>query len=305
MRLVKGDFDKIFKDTSDKFYSTEVLNDIKSLGSLGLLSGEGRSVTWDNVFIRVQYDDKKSVYRFEWSPYMKERIEDVRKKYIQQDLRTLAKFRNKYSFIWYDYFKTHHRKWKWLLSREEIIELLRLGDKKSYAENPRMMFKHCIDTPIQEINEYTEFKIEIEPVRKKNKIIAYEFKRYTEQDIELAATPKQINTLQEIVDRYGDTEMIVREISKLALVDADAYPFLTNLFFEIKAFEKYIQFADSFTSEGFKDVVALAIQKDNAFKAKMRELIQKKAVTPTIDDFLPQEQTTRKVEFYNWLEERE
>lgn len=99
--------------------------------------------------------------------------------------------------------------------------------------------------------------------------------------------------------------MIVREISKLALVDADAYPFLTNLFFEIKAFEKYIQFADSFTSEGFKDVVALAIQKDNAFKAKMRELIQKKAVTPTIDDFLPQEQTTRKVEFYNWLEERE
>lgn len=303
--ISKQDFDEIFEDTSDKFYSTEVLNDIKSLGSLGLLSGEGRSVTWDNVFIRVQYDDKKSVYRFEWSPYMKERIENVRKNYIQQDLRTLAKFRNKYSFIWYDYFKTHYRKWKWLLSKEEIIELLRLGDKKSYAENPRMMFKHCIDTPIQEINEHTEFKIEIEPVRKKNKIVAYEFKRYTEQGLELTATPKQINTLQEIVNRYGDTGMIAREVSEFAIVDADAVPYLIGLLFEIKGFEKYIQAADSFTCESFKDVVALAIAKDNAFKVKMRELIQKKADAPTIDDFLPQEQTSRKVEFYNWLDERE
>ena len=57
--------------------------------------------------------------------------------------------------------------------------------------------------------------------------------------------------------------------------------------------------------QSFKDVVALAIAKDNAFKVKMRELIQKKADAPTIDDFLPQEQTSRKVEFYNWLDERE
>ena len=87
--------------------------------------------------------------------------------------------------------------------------------------------------------------------------------------------------------------------------DADAYPFLTELLFDIKTFKKYIQGADSFTSESFKDVVKLAIAKDNAFKKKMRELIQKKADTPTIDDFLPQQEEPQKVVFYNWLDERE
>lgn len=64
--------------------------------------------------------------------------------------------------------------------------------------------------------------------------------------------------------------------------------------------------ADTFTAEAFKDVVALAIRKDNEFKAKIRELYNRKADKPTIDDFI-QEQTTTAAKpiFYNWLDERE
>lgn len=305
--ISKSDFDEIFHDTSDKFYSADVVNDVKALGSLGLLSGEGRSVTWDSVFIRVQYDDKNSVYRFEWSPYMKERIENVRKNYIQQDLKTLAHFKNKYSFIWYDYFKTNYRQWKWILAKEEIIKLLRLEGKKSYIENPSMMFKHCIETPINELNEHTEFKITIVPIRQKNKITAYEFSRYTEQGIELSATSKQIATLQEIVNRYGDAPLITREIANLAIYDAEAVPYLIGLFYEIQSFKNLIEGADKFTSESFKDIVALAIQKDNAFKAKFNEVRTRIQERPTIDVFLEnkEQHDKPKSEFYNWLEERE
>lgn len=304
--ISKVDFDEIFKDTSDKFYSGEVVSDVKALGTLGLLSGEGRSVTWDTVFIRVQYDDKKSIYRFEWSPYMKERIEDVRKNYIQQDLKTLAQFKNKYSFIFYDYFKSNYRQWKWTLTKEEVMDLLRVANIKTYINHHAVFFKQCIEVPVKEINEHTEYHITVDVIKKGRVVVGYEFKRFTDKAVIYSVSEKQLNVLKEIVDRYGDTTMLVREISSFAIIDADAIPFLTNLLFDIQNYQRFIQGADSFTSESFKDVVAMAIQKDNTFKAKMRELIQKKTDKPTIDDFLPQELTSKKkAPFYNWLEERE
>ena len=302
--ISKTDFDEIFIDSSDKFYSADVIHDIKALGGLGLLSGEGRSVTWDSVFIRVQYDDKKSVYRFEWSPYMKERIEDVRKNYVQQDLRTLAHFKNKYSFILYDYFKSNYRQWKWQLTKEEVMNLLRVADKKTYISHHAVFFKQCIEVPLKEINEYTEYRITVNVIKKGRIVVGYEFKRYVEEDVVLMVSEKQKDVLKEIADRYGDTGMIMREIASFAVIDSDAVPYLTDLFFEIQAFKRYIAVADTFTAESFKDVVALAIQKDNEFKAKIRELYELKGNKSTIDDFI-QEQAATKPIFYNWLEERE
>lgn len=305
--ISKADFDEIFKDTSDKFYSADVVSDVKALGSLGLLSGEGRSVTWDSVFIRVQYDDKDSVYRFEWSPYMKERIEDVRKNYIQQDLRTLAHFKNKYSFILYDYFKTNYRQYKWVMTKEEVMALLRVSNKKTYINHHSVFFKQCIETPLNEINEHTEYHITVTPIKEGRVVVGYEFKRKTEHGVEWSVTPKQIETLQEIVDRYGDTPLITREIANLAIYDAEAVPYLIGLFYEIQSFKNLIERADTFTSESFKDIVALAIQKDNAFKAKFSEVRTRIQERPTIDVFLENKERhdKPKSEFYNWLEERE
>jgi len=301
----KGEYGSIFKDDTDNFYSSDVKADIVALGSLGLLSDTDSTITWKTVFISVQYDKKINKYRFDWSPLMLEHVRDIQQNYIQQDLQVLALFKNKYSFIWYDFFKSNYHQWKWKVSKDEVINLLRLENKKSYLEKHSMMYKQCIEAPLKELNEFTEYHVTCEVIKKGRIVVGYEFKRYQESEVEYTVSEKQINTLQEIVDRYGDTAMLAREVSKFAIVYADAVPFLMDLLFEIKTFERYIQAADSFTSESFKDVVALAIKKDNIFKAKMRELTQKRADTPTIDDFLPQEQPKKKVPFYNWLDERE
>jgi len=302
--ISKADFDEIFEDTSDKFYSLDVVSDVRALGGLGLLSGEGRSVTWDNVFIRVQYDDTRSVYRFEWSPYMKDRIENVRKNYIQQDLKTLAHFKNKYSFIWYDYFKSNFRQWKWKMTKDELINLLRLENKESYLRNQTMLSKHCIELPLKELNEFTEYKITYETIKKGRAVIGYEFKRFTEKEVVLTVSKKQLDVLKEIIDRYGDTGAIMQEIASFAVVDAEAVPYLTQLYFDIQGFKRFIAASDAYTAEAFKDIVALAIKKDNEFKAKVRGLYELKAHKPKIDDFI-QEQAATKPIFYNWLEERE
>lgn len=64
----------------------------------------------------------------------------------------------------------------------------------------------------------------------------------------------------------------MQEIASFAFVNADAMPCLIQLYFNIQGFKRYITVADTFTAEAFKDAVALAIQKDNEFKAKVREL---------------------------------
>lgn len=300
----KADYDAIFKENNDNFFGVEVRTDIQALGSLGMQKSNKKEVVWRSVFVEVKYDKELSVYRFWWSPLMMEHVKNIQRSYIQQDLQVLAHFKNKYSFIWYDYFKSNFRQWKWQLSREELINLLRLENKKSYLRNHPMLLKQCIELPLQELNEFTEFKITVDTIKKGRVVVGYEFKRFTEKEVVLTVSQKQLDVLKEIVDRYGDTGAIIREIASFAVVNADAVPYLTELFFEIQAFKRYIAAADTFTAESFRDVVALAIQKDNEFKAKLRELYDLKTNKLTIDAGM-QEQAATKPIFYNWLDERE
>ena len=306
--ITKKQYDELFLDDTDHFYSASVVEDIEKLIGLNIQTETEYKMIWDTVFLRVEYDKKEKTYRFKWSPYMKGRIENVQKNYIKQDLKTLANFKNKYSFILYDYFKSNHRQWKWILTKSEITELLRVVDVKSYQTNQTMFYKQCIETPIGEINKYTEYRIEITQIRgERNKVVAYEFRRYTEQAIELSVTIKQIETLQEIVDRYGDTPLMMREISKIGLFDGEGAQELTELFFGIQDFKNQLADAELFTSDSFKDFVAIAIQKDNAFKYRWRSIKQRLKDKPTIDLFLENEEqaTVPKSVFYNWLDERE
>lgn len=305
----KSEYSDIFKDDSDKFYSSNVREDINALGSLGMQYSTEKAEIWRSVFLETCYNKENGTYKFTWSPLVMEHVKNVKKNYIQQDLKILALFKNKYTFIWYDFFKSNHRQWKWQISKEELIAQLRLEDKKSYLRNHTMLYKHCIELPLHELNEFTEYNVTCKILKKGSQIIGYEFLRYTEKTVELGVSEAQINVLKEIVDRYGDSPTIMREIAKFATYDADSVPYLMDLFFEIQNFKKFITLADSYTADSFKEIVALAIKKDNQFKMKLRELYDLKASKPTIYEFIEDKNDdnvqSKKVGFYNWLEERE
>lgn len=307
----RAEYDEIFHDDSDKFYAADVKTDVQSLGSLGMQVSTTVKEAWRSVFLEVAYDKKSKTYKFIWSPLMKEHVQDVKKNYIQQDLKTLAHFKNKYSFIWYDFFKSNFRQWKWKVSKEAVINLLRLENKKSYLEHHNMMFKQCIKSAFDELNEFTEYKLDCEIIRQGRTVIGYEFTRITDKKVEVGVSEAQLNVLREIVDRYGDKPALMREIASFAIYDVDAVPYLINLYYDIQTFNRFIAVADSYTQESFSEVVQVAIKKDNAFKAKLREVYRTKSDRPIIDEFLQElekdkENPKRKVpEFYNWLDERE
>ena len=303
----KEEYEAIFKDDSDKFYSEDVRKDVQALGSLGMQESNENEEVWRSVFLEVRYNKKSSTYRFIFSPLMMNHVKNVKKNYIQQDLQVLAHFKNKYSFIWYDFFKSNYRQWKWKLSKEELIVLLNLGDKKSYLRNHSMLMQHCIETPLAELNKFTEYKIIFEVVKKGRNVVGYEFKRFTEKEVELTVSSAQLNVLQEIVERYGDTQLIMLEIASFATVQAEAVTYLMNLFVEIQAFKVILANAESHTADAFKDYVAIAIKKDNAFKAKLRELYEIKKKNPMIIyDYIEETDDSKpKSVFYNWLDESE
>lgn len=305
-RYKHSDYAEIFGDKHWNYSNEEMAVDCQAVGTLGFLSKRDNRVNWKNVFQEVDIDLDTKEFCFQWASWAIDHVRDLKNNYIQQDLKVLAHFRNKYSFILYDFFKSNYRQWKWTVSKENLIDMLNIEEKKSYLDNHAMLFKQCIESPLKELNEFTEYNITVEVIRKGRVIVGYEFKRFTENEVVYSVTSKQLNVLKEIIDRYGDTGAIIQEIASFAVVDADAVPYLTGLYFEIQIFKRYIAVADTFTADSFNDVVKLAIQKDNAFKAKLRELYNLKSDRPTIDDFIQEQPTkTAKPIFYNWLDERE
>lgn len=306
----QADYGAVFKEESDNFFNKNVRKDITALGSLGLLINTDEETSWNSLFESVKYNKVKSRYVFIWSRSMIKHVQDLKNNYIQQDLEVLAHFKNKYSFVLYDFFKSNYRQWRWNISKEQLIKLLNLSDKKSYLQKHSMLYKQCIDEPLKEISKYTEYQIECDVIKRGRIVEGYEFKRYSSKEVEFSVTGNQLKVLKEIEDRYADIGFITREITQLALYEAEAVPYLYDLLIELQAYKRFIDNADSFTKESFNDIVALAIQKDNAFKARFNKVLSIKKDKPTIDVFLENDiqdepQRKKKVEFYNWLEERE
>lgn len=306
----QAEYKAIFKEESDNFFNKNVRKDITALGSLGLLLNSEEEISWNSLFESVKYNKVKSKYIFTWSRSMIKHVQDLKNNYIQQDLEVLAHFKNKYSFIWYDFFKSNYRQWKWTVSKEQLIKLLNLYDKKSYLQKHSMLYKQCIDEPLKEINKHTEFCIECKVIKTGRTVTDYEFERKVTKEVEFSVTESQLNVLKEISDRYGDTDFMTRKIMDLALYDAEAVPYLYELLIELKAYKRFIDNSDSFTKESFNDIVAMAIQKDNAFKNRYNKALSIKKSMPTIDTFLEntvqdEQQQKKNVIFYNWLDERE
>ena len=294
----KKEYSEIFKDDSDKFFAKTVKDDVRALGKLAIQESTEDIEAWTNIFMRVEYDKKDKKYRFYWSPLMMEKVKDIRKNYIYQDLQILAKFKNKYSFIWYDFFKSNYRQWKWTISKKDLIHRLRLEDKKSYLKNHSMLYKQCIVQPLEELNEFTEYKVSCKLIKHKKSIVGYEFIRATVKDVEIGVTDKQINILKEIVERYNDTTAVLNEIKDFIITDPNRATMLTELFMKIQGYKNEIALASESTMKDFIPVIEDAIKADNEYK-KILE-VAKLNQRPE-----PQKSQKPKVEFYNWLEERE
>lgn len=280
-------------DFEEKFgvlqYRTEdALKDSDKITSIkfSTVDMENEKFKFWNAFIGMGYD--KGLFTFEWSPKMLPHILEVKEKYyVTTDLTIASNFKSSFSWTLYDYLKAHYGCWYKNISKNELMELFGVQDINSYQINTAMFKKRVLDIAIKEINKHTELEVSYKSLKEGRTITG--FKIDWSNGIKLtSATKKQINEIKNIVDTSFD--------NMFQYVDLDNTQDRQRAIDLVRKIEKLRIFTGDdigITSEKASQLIQTAILDFN----NLNHLLEKNNLELSRD-------TVKKVQFYNWLEDR-
>lgn len=280
-------------DFEEKFgvlqYRTEdALKDSDKITSIkfSTVDMENEKFKFWNAFIGMGYD--KGLFTFEWSPKMLPHILEVKEKYyVTTDLTIASNFKSSFSWTLYDYLKAHYGCWYKNISKNELMELFGVQDINSYQINTAMFKKRVLDIAIKEINEHTELEVSYKSLKEGRTITGFKIDWSNGTKL-TSATKKQINEIKNIVDTSFD--------NMFQYVDLDNTQDRQRAIDLVRKIEKLRIFTGDdigITNEKASQLIQTAILD---FK-RLNRLLEKNNLELSRD-------TVKKVEFYNWLEER-
>lgn len=148
-----------------------------------------------NVFSLIDYE--LGVFTFEWNKRMLPHILELKEKYVLTDLTITSKFKSGFSWILYDYLKAHYGNWNKELSKEILMKLFSVEDRKTYQKSTSEFKRGVLNVAIDEINKHTELEVWYTEKRVGNKITGFVIHWSTGEKVN-AATEKQLTLLREI-----------------------------------------------------------------------------------------------------------
>jgi len=282
----KADFEKKFGMTQ---YKTEdARKDSQRILSLqvGLEDLENDTFEYWNVFRKMKYAN--GLFRFTWAEEMIPHILELKERYyVTTDLTIASKFKSSFSWTLYDYIKAHYGYWHKSISKVGLMKLFGVENKKTYINNTGDFKKMVLDVAIKEINEHTELEIRYDVEKKGRAIIGFDLIWSNGQKI-TSATKKQIKEIESIID------IVFKDTFEYMNLDNEADRMRAkDLILEIENMTEFINEPISITNEKANSLIQKAISN---FKA-LNHLLQKNQKP------LPAN-SVKKVEFYNWLEDR-
>lgn len=281
----KSDFEKKFKLT--KYNTDDAIKDSDKVTSVKFSTAdiENEEFKFWNVFMGMNY--KKGHFKFEWNPRMLPHILDLKEKYITTDLNIASKFKSSFSWTLYDYIKAHHGYWHKLVIKEELMKLFGVQEVKSYQENTGLFKSRVLDVAIKEINENTELEVKYNVEKEGRSISGFDL-IWSNGEKLTSATKKQVKEIQGII------EIVFEDMFQYVNVDDKE---------DRQRAIKLIQ--------EIEEMRGVAVEPINITKEKADELL-KKAVWNfrELNRLLAKNHqpisdvSQKKVEFYNWLEDR-
>lgn len=281
----KADFEKKFKLT--KYNTEDAIKDSDKVTSVKFSTAdlENEEFKFWNVFMDMSY--KKGHFKFEWNPRMIPHILNLKDKYITTDLTIASKFKSSFSWTLYDFVKAHHGYWHRVISKEDLMKLFGVQDTKTYLENTGRFKKSVLDVAITEINKHTELEIRYNVEKEGRTISSFDLIWSNGQKL-TSATKKQIKEIQSIV------EVVFEDMFQYVNVDdKEDRQRAINLIREIEGMQEFIGEPVSITKEKADELIRKCIwnfQELNRLLEKNHQAMSPEAV--------------KKVEFYNWLEDR-
>ncbi|MBT2572308.1 replication initiation protein [Planococcus sp. ISL-110] len=282
----KGDFEKKFG--IEKYQTIHAKQDAQKVSSLqfSIEDLENHYFEYWNVFGSIKY--KEGLFTFRWNEEFVPHILELKEKYITTDLTITSHFKSGFSWTLYDYLKAHYGYWHKQISKEALMRLFGVESKKTYRENTALFKKTVLDVAIAEINKYTELEIRYNVEKKGRAITAFDLIWSNGQKL-TSATKKQINEIESFID------IVFKDMFEYINLDNETDRLRArDLILEIEDMRKFIDEPISITSERANELIQKAVWN---FK-QLNGLLEKnhKFVSP---------ESVKKVEFYNWLEDKE
>lgn len=232
-----------------------------------------------NVFRKMRYE--KGMFSFVWDEEMLPHILELKEKYITTDLSVTSQFKSGFSWTLYDYLKAHYGYWHKSISKEGLMRLFGVENKKTY-KNSAQFKRGVLDVAIKEINQYTELEVWYNEEKQGRSIVGFDI-HWSNGSTVASATEKQIKELKTIVNTIFD----------------GMFKYI-NLKDHVNR-ERAIELVKGI--EGFREYTAepICITKEHADTL----LKQSNAYLYELERMLEYDKTAPKVSFYNWLDERE
>lgn len=282
----KADFEKKFG--MSQYRTEDAMKDSDKITSIKFSTSDMKNEKFKfwNAFIGMSYD--KGQFSFEWSPKMLPHILEVQESlYVTIDLTIASNFKSSFSWTLYDYLKAHHGYWYKVISKEELMELFGVQDVKSYQENTGLFKKRVLDVAIKEIETYTELEVPYKLEKKGRAITGFRLEWSTGTKI-TSATQKQIKEIQSIIDIVFDDMFQYVNIND----ETDRQRAIT-LMREIEEMRLYTIESIGITNEKASNLIQKAVWN---FR-ELNRLLEKNQKPVSAE-------SKKKVEFYNWLEDR-
>lgn len=276
-KFIKADFEKKFGmaryNTSYAYRDSERLLDLK----VSLLDKEKNRFKHWNVFTDMEYSD--GLFVFNWHNEILPYILNLKERFTSIDLTIVDKFKSEFSWMLYDHLKSLYGYWNISFTKDEILELFKVQDRKTYQKHTGVFKQMVLNVAIEEINEHTELDVRYEEKKQGRSIVGFVVKWSTGKTI-ASATTSQISALRPIVEVITD--------------DMFKYTNLKNEENRERAIEmiREIEYMRIHTKEPIsitKEYADQLINKANDYLRQLELMLEK-------DD--------RESIYYNWLEEQ-
>lgn len=192
----KADFEKKFNLEYKTEHAKEDVQRVSSL-QFSVEDLENNYFEYWNIFRSIRY--KNGEFIFKWDDEFIPHILELKEKYITTDLTITSQFKSGFSWTLYEYLKAHYGYWHKPLSKEALMKLFGVENKKTYQNNTGRFKTSVLDVAIGEINEYTEFEVWYVEEKVGRSIIGFDL-HWSAGEKVTSATKKQIKELKAITD---------------------------------------------------------------------------------------------------------
>jgi len=279
--FIKADFERKFEIkrylTKDAKVDAQRLLDLKfSIEDL-----ENDYFEYWNVFQSIKYD--KGEFRFKWTDDMIPHILELKNHYVTTDLTITSQFKSSFSWTLYEYLKARYGAYYVPVSKEALLRLFSVENRKTYQSNTGRFKKTVLDVAIEELNKYTEFEVWYKEKKKGRAIVGFEIHWSTGKTVSLA-TDNQSEELKRLVDEVFALWDAVHQMQ-----NEDNKEKAKKLVIETEGMRKGK--GEHLTSKEAGEYIPRA--KDNL---RWIEMMLENDEKPAVKKSVP---------FYNWLTERE